>query len=138
MGVDVPPGGLTATALVTWLSGYDITPVYPGAYWPDSPDRLAVITMQPGAGLLLEGAMDAPAFQIRIRGGQNNPGDAEQIARAYDYVILTAAPLDLDGARVGVITRSGGAPAPLGGPDSAWRQEWTCTYVARVASYLPG
>src|SRR5207244_6815230 len=57
---------------------------------PDMPDRIGVVTPTSGPGQSLEGAADTVGFQMRIRGAQNNPGDAETLAYDADGRILGA------------------------------------------------
>ena len=109
------------------------TPIVPGPYVPDMPDRLIVLTATPGPGYVMEAAADAGAFQLRCRGRQNDPADAEQIAYAADSLILNAPfPARTGSGQVIVhVHRLGGTPAPLSGsPDDGDRYELTASYVA--------
>lgn len=118
--------------------GWDTTqesgaPVVPGPYILPSPDRLVTITGTSGPGWMLEGAADASGFQARVRGGQNDPDDAEALAFALDALIFGASfPVtSASGQKIIQVRRLGGTPSPLSGsPDDGDRTEFTCLYVA--------
>ena len=139
----LPTGGpvpLPAASLVAWLTrlGWDVrqefgAPILPGPYVPAEPDRLVIVTAVPGPGFVLEGDGDAGAFQARVRGGQNDQGDAEALAYLLDRLILGASfPVVTSSGQVIIhVHRLGGTPSPLSGtPDSGDRYEFTTTYLA--------
>ena len=131
---------LPTSALIDWLAslGWDDrqeygAPLFPGPYVPDSPDKCVVVTATPGPGYVMEAAADAGAFQARVRGPQNDPAAAEQLAYALDSLILGAQfPAVTSSGQVIVhVHRLGGTPAPLSGsPDDGDRYELTASYVA--------
>lgn len=129
--------------IIKWLEslGWDTTqesgtPFVKGPYVPDMPDRLAVISSTPGAGYILEAAADSTGFQARVRGGQNNQDDAEDLANSLDLLILNASfPAVVDGVTFIHVDRFGGAPAPLSGtPDSAERVEMVANYIVKAST----
>jgi hypothetical protein len=126
----------TTETVMTWLTGLGLTvPVINGAGTiPDMPDRICVVTPIPGVGLALEGVADTPGFQVRMRGSQNQPDDAENLALDADRRILGAAlPAAVGTTHLVWVTRSGGRPAPLSAaPDDGGRTEFVCTYLARI------
>ena len=130
---------LPTSDLIDWLTdlGWDTTqesgaPIVKGPYILKSPDRLVTITPMPGPGYMLEGASDAGAFQARVRGSQDNPDDAEDLAYALDSLILGAQfPADsTSGKTIIHVHRQGGTPSPLAsGPDDGDRTEFVCPYL---------
>ena len=122
--------------IITWLQGLGVAvPLYPGTQRiPEMPDRIAVVTPLPGAGLSLEGLADTPGFQLRVRGAQNSPDDCEAIAYDADKRILAAGfPVTIGAVRLTSITRSGGRPALLSPqPDAGNRTEMVCTYLTTI------
>lgn len=113
-----------------WLTAQGIdVPTLPGPDVPDAPDRLIIITLQPGAGFVVEQNMEMVAFQARIRGRQNDPADAQALAYDVDRAVCAASwPQTIGGLHVAVGTRTGGRPAPIGPLDSSRRQNWTGNY----------
>lgn len=103
----------------------DIT-VEPGPDLPDVPGRWVVLTPYGGPGLLLEGALDGRAWQVRVAGLQGNYDDAEAIANAIDVGLLSI----VAGNDLGVhgVQRVGGAPNPLLKDDSD-RWQFICSYI---------
>lgn len=134
----------TTTAIIAWLGTLgigkgltiDVT-VVAGPYVPKMPDTVAVVTTIGGVGEAMEGALDTPGFQLRIRGRQDptsRDASAEQLALGADRLIRTA-PLPKEvatGVRLLPVTRSGGRPAPLPTPDAGDRIEFTATYLTPV------
>lgn len=122
--------------IIGWLQGLGVAvPLYPGTQViPQMPDRIAVVTPTSGPGQTLEGAADTIGFQLRIRGAQNNPGDAETLAYDADTRILTAAcPTTVGPVRLVIVRRSGGRPTPLSAtPDTGGRTEMVCTYLTTI------
>ncbi len=127
----------TTTTIIGWLEGLGVTvPLKPGTgdtrEW-DLLDRVGIVTPTAGPGLFLEGAADTSGFQLRIRGAQNNPHDAETTALDADRRILTArTPVLVGSTRLLSVTRAGGRPTSLPSPDTAGRTEFTCTYLTRI------
>ncbi len=100
-----------------------------GPYIPEEPDKLVTVTMLPGTGYELEGAVDSPSFQLRVRSGQNTQTDAETLALSLDNAILNAKfPTVIDNTKIQVASRLGGAPAVLGPPDDGFRYDYVSTY----------
>lgn len=122
--------------IITWLQALGVeVPLYPGTQRiPDMPDRIAVVTPLPGAGLSMEGLADSPGFQLRTRGAQNSPDDCEAIAYDADKRILAAGfPAALGDVQLVSVARSGGRPALLSAlPDSGNRTEMVCTYLTTI------
>jgi hypothetical protein len=134
---------LPTADLIEWLAslGWDTaqetgSPILPGPYVPDEPDRVILATPTPGPGFTNEGATDVSGFQLRVRGGQNDQPSAERDALAIDALIFAANfPVTLPSGRViSRIGRTGGTPSPLSGtPDDGDRYEYICSYLC-VAS----
>jgi hypothetical protein len=126
----------TTSDVIGWLQGLGVTvPLYPGTQViPQMPDRIGVVTPTSGPGQSLEGAADTAGFQLRVRGAQNNPGDAEALAYDADSRILTAAfPATIGPVRLVAVRRSGGRPTPLSAtPDNGGRTEMVCTYLTTI------
>ena len=124
--------------IIGWLQGLGVTvPLYSGTQViPDMPDRIGVVTPTSGPGQSLEGAADTVGFQVRIRGAQNNPGDAETLAYDADGRILGAQfPATIGPVRLTAVRRSGGRPTPLSAtPDDGGRTEMVCTYLTTIMS----
>src|SRR5437763_12998599 len=122
--------------IVGWLQGLGVTvPLYPGTQViPDMPDRIGVVTPTSGPGQSLEGMADTVGFRMRIRGAQNNPGDAETLAYDADKRILGAQfPATIGPVRLTAVHRSGGRPTPLSAtPDDGGRTEMVCTYLTTI------
>lgn len=127
----------STTLLIDWLKPQ----IQSGArvFSGREPDngRVIVVTMQPGTGLQLEGLFDAPAFQIRCRGAENNYTDAENIALDVDSILLHAPTnFILGDVQVDYIGRVGGAPQALPFPDTSSRYTFTCNYYAVASTGL--
>lgn len=125
-----------ASDIITWLQGLGVTvPLYPGTQViPQMPDRIGVVTPTSGPGQTLEGLADTTGFQLRVRGAQNNPGDAESTAYDADSRILTSQfPTTVGPVRLVAVRRSGGRPTPLSAtPDNGGRTEMVCTYLTTI------
>jgi hypothetical protein len=113
---------------VTQESGY---PLLPGPEIITSPDQEVTLTPAGGPGYVTEeAALDAWAFQARLRGPQDSPVTAELAAQQLDWMLLTApTPQQVDGVTIAVITRLGAPPTVLPLDPSDRRTEFTCTYV---------
>lgn len=127
----------TARTVIDWLTGLGVDlPLVPGAVGqliPKMPDRLGVITVTPGGPLQTDGLVETPAFQVRVRGAQQDPYDAEVSVKAIDRLILFAPmPVTVDGCRLVSVTRSGGGPAALTGLSPGNRADFVCTYITRA------
>ena len=128
---------LTYSTLADWLVslGVDQTVLNQGPFIPKMPDELTTLTLLPGLGYTTEGALDNPSFQVRCRSGQNDQQSAEAAAFDIDSRIFRAQyPITVDGVRIVVVDRLGGAPAPLGPPDDAERIDYVCTYRAVIGT----
>lgn len=146
MPVMPPPPQLVFADLSSWLQGLvtaagtQIASSFPefneGPYIPEMPDELCSITLTGGTGYQMEGAADAPTFQIRIRSPQNNQSPAEQHANLLDKLIFEAKfPTSLaSGLQLLLVSRVGGAPASIGPPDDAYRFDYVCNYYAIIGA----
>jgi hypothetical protein len=116
--------------------GWDVTqetgyPLLPGPEIQVSPDRIVTLTPSGGPGYVTEeAALDAWAFQARLRGPANDPDAAELAAQQFDWYVLTArTPQPVDGVTISNIGRLGAPPSPLPLDPADRRFEFTCTYV---------
>lgn len=116
--------------------GWDATqetgyPLLPGPEVLAAPDREVTLTPSPGPGYVTEeAALDAWAFQARVRGPADDPLAPELAAQRLDWLILTApTPQVVDGVAVVSIGRLGSPPSPLPLDPADRRTEFTCTYV---------
>jgi hypothetical protein len=135
---------VSTTAFATWISGLYVTAGETvqvvrsrgiGEELPAKPDRLVIVARTGGPGLALEGAFDVPTFQLRWRGGQNDPDDAEQLADLGDRLLLEAPmPTTIDGHHVTLIDRTGSPPTEFR-RDTARRTHLTGNYFLRLARY---
>jgi hypothetical protein len=134
---------LSYTDIQTWLSSLipeeqakNFPPFFQGPYIIESPDRICTITLMSGAGYSMEGAADEPQFQIRIRSDQNKQSTAESDSYLLDMLIFQQRPPIklVSGMNLLLVTRVGGAPAPLGPPDGAYRFDYVCNYSATVGA----
>lgn len=124
--------------IIDWITGlgWDTReeagyPLVIGPYIPRSPDKMVIITGGDGPGFILDGAADASNFQVRLRGPQNDQFTASSQAALLDAMIFSALfPAMIDGVSIVHIHRVGSGPSPLGGgPDDAYRYEYTCNYL---------
>lgn len=107
----------------------------PGDPLPTKPDRMVIVARTGGPGWALDGAMDDVAFQLRIRGGENNYDDAEDLALSVDRAVLDSRwPQTIGGWTATIAQRVGGPPAFLV-RDPARRTHFTCNYVLSIARY---
>lgn len=142
---------LTTEDFVAWLqsqyntlaTGLELTVAFqPGPFVWETPDRLVTPTILGGAGYSGEELYDdRPSCQMRTRGAQGSQSDAEDLAWLIDRLLTldTTYPVSTPaGALIKVISRTGGAPAPLpGNPDSAQRYTYTANYLAIVGTLPP-
>lgn len=127
----------TTTLLIDWLRPQIQSEARLFAGREPDNGRVIVVTMQPGAGLQMEGLFDSPAFQIRCRGAENNYQDAENIALDVDSILLASpTSFDIGDVRVDYIGRSGGAPQALPFTDANSRYVFTCNYYAVASTGL--
>lgn len=139
----VTEGLFDTAAVIAWLrsiEAVDDLPIVPGAIGraiPDGPDRLAVVTLTSGGPERMQGLEDNRAFQLRIRGAQGDPWDAERLAITADRRIRFAAlPATVAGIRVFSVWRTGSGPAVLQpAPTSGLRAEFVCTYGCSVSTF---
>jgi hypothetical protein len=122
-----------------WGPPNEEAPLVPGPYVPKMPDRIVVVTATPGLGYQMDGAMDAPGFQVRVRGLASSDDiesytDAESLAFTLDRLIYDASfPVVIDGQAIVKVFRQGGQPAPLGpDPDDGDRYQFTTNYIIVV------
>lgn len=91
-----------------------------------------------GPGYLLEGALDVPTFQFRMKGAQGNPGEAftagEAFAKQVDDLMFVASnyPTTIGGRHVTKIGRIGGPPAFLLTRDR--QTHFTASYSFEIAT----
>ena len=136
----------SSTLLRKWLESHLTSGVKVYTDRMPNTGRAILITMQPGAGLEMEGLLDNPAFNIQCRGAENNYEDAEDIALEVDSIILNFGDLgfEMDDVVVQVLDRTGGAPAQIQVLDSANRFAFSCNYYAKPFTnigeydYAPG
>lgn len=129
---------LRTSDLIAWLEQQVNDPsitFVPGYYVPDMPDRIVIVTVTSGAPMATEElVIDRPTFQVRSRGAQNDPADAEKVAWAVDDAIrLAPFPATLPCGQLKAVARVAGAPTVLGPPDDADRTELTCSYLTALA-----
>lgn len=136
--------GLWDTAAVmAWLrsigadQGVDLVPGVIGQAIPDMPDRIGVVTDTSGGPTEADALIDTPAFQLRFRGAQGDPYDAQRLALTADKLILFAPlPMVIAGIRIYSADRSGGRPTALfPNPSPGLRSEYVCTYRCRVSMF---
>lgn len=140
------PPQLYYSDLQAWLqslitsAGPTVAETFPafneGPYIPEMPDELCSVTLTGGTGFQMEGAADAPTFQVRIRSQQNSQGTAERQLNVLDQLIFQAHfPTVLtSGLKLLLVSRVGGAPASIGPPDDAYRFDYVCNYYAIVGA----
>jgi hypothetical protein len=136
--VTIPAPTVAKTQLVIdWITslGWDVTqetgyPLVPGPEILASPDRLVTVTASGGPGFVTEeGALDAWAMQLRVRGPADDPLAPELAAQQLDLLLFTGAGLTVDGIRVAAATRLGSPPSPLPLDPADRRFEFTCSYI---------
>lgn len=109
-----------------------------GEELPHAPDRLVIVARTGGPGLAVEGAFDVVSFQVRFRGAQRDPDDAEALADLGDRLLVDAPmPALIDGHHVTVITRTGSPPTE-DRRDPAGRLHLTGNYLVHLARFGPG
>jgi len=124
---------LVAEVMRSWFETTFDRPTYLGPSLPDMPDDVIIITLMPGGGLVMEGLIDQPAFQVAVRGAQFGEVTADVKANQIDKALLWGDyPHTFWGGRVSSCTRTGGAPSPLGSFDKGRRAMYTCSYIVRV------
>lgn len=140
MPVD-PEGGIITAEVVAWLGGLlgPEWPVAEGPHLPDLPERIAVVTRTGGPGLRYEGAYDAVAFQVRVRGASAAPSgssgaDAERMAWRVDAELLSAQMPTIGGVVTLGWSRTGSPPTPE--EDSGDRVVMSTDYVVLAASVI--
>lgn len=135
----INPGRLLASDIADFLvaQGFPGVPSLDGKL-PAGPDKVIVCTRTGGPGLSLEGLIDNVSFQLRSRGGQNDPNSAETLAWTVDEMLVPpplSPPLThgMVGSQYVVqVQRVGGPPSFLL-LDSARRVHLTCDYIFSVA-----
>lgn len=119
--------------ITAWLTSLGLTTPAVDGYWvPPDPDRLILIMLAGGPGLLYERAYDRQAVTLRSRGLQRQPADAEALATQVDDLILSAVPPVTVGSKhVNDIDRL--SPPRFASADKALRSEFTATYLLTFA-----
>lgn len=99
----------------------------------EMPDRVVFVNQTGGAGESKERAFERATVQVRCRGAQNDPADAEALADQVDRALMDVAyPVTIGGRHVTSIQWVGGPPA-LVGRDDARRSELAASYVVEIA-----
>lgn len=123
---------LTVAKVAGWLNdrlSVDVADWNPNLGAPDAPDRIVLLTPAGGPGLRLDGAVDEQTYNVRSRGLQRDPEDAQQIAAEVDRLIDgTEGPITVGDVRVVALWRVGSPPAMLA-VDSAGRTHYSATYL---------
>lgn len=102
---------------------------------PSQPDRLVIVSRTGGPGLAREGAFDTPTYQIRWRGAQNDPDDAEALADMGDALLLEIpSPCFIAGRYIVKIDRTGSPPTELV-RDQGRRTHLTASYAVQLSRY---
>jgi hypothetical protein len=110
--------------------------IVPGPDDPDQPADLTVVcSVDGGAGLILDGALDNISWQIRLFGDQALYDSAEALAETIDLGLLSIPTGTYSGERVVTIQRVGGRPQHLLF-DDAERTQFVCSYFFDVESGL--
>lgn len=124
---------LVVSDVVTWLTSLGLTvPILDGYWVPPDPDRLILVTLAGGPGMLYERAYDRQAITLRTRGAQRQPADAEALASQLDTAILAVVPPTLVGTKhVNDIDRA--SPPRFALLDKAFRSEFAATYLVTYA-----
>ena len=119
--VDAVRSFLVASGITDLIvSGYDET---------ESPDRVVFVTPNGGPGEKRERTFEDVTVQIRCRGAQADPADAQALAAQVDAAMMSPHyPVAVGGLRVVSIVQAGGSPAIVG-RDDARRYECSATYV---------
>lgn len=128
---------LVLADVTTWLEALGITvPILDGAWIPPDPDRIVLVSLAGGPGMLYERAYDRQAVTLRTRGAQRVPSDAEALAAEVDDAVLSVIPPVAVGAgHVNDIDRV--SPPRFVAMDKAFRNEFSATYLFTVARPLP-
>lgn len=101
-------------------------------------DRHLLVTQIPGLqGFGVEGELDAPGFQFRVRAPRDDSAQAERDIEQLDYILLddTHWPFRLGDHHVLGVGRQGGPPTYLT-TDQQNRVSYVCNYWLQ-ASRLP-
>lgn len=97
---------------------------------PPTPATVVVISDTGGFGTEIEDAFDNPTFQVRCRGP--GPLIARDLAHRIDGLLLNQREsFSLDGVRVLMIGRTGGAPSFLDRADNDW-VTYSTNYFAKL------
>lgn len=139
MTVQPLPGQITSKDIADFLQaqGFPTFASRDGKL-PPMPNKVVVITQYGGPGFSEDGVFDNVSYQMRCRGGQNNPLSAEQMAWDLDGLLVpppASRPLapGLVGSQfVSRVTRAGGPPSFLL-LDTSRRTHFVCSYTFKVA-----
>lgn len=135
----------TADTAAAWVAAQGIRPGGPvhvdlvvpggaGMWFPDMPDRVAVVVPTPGGGLFMgEGQYDRVELQLFIRGPQGDPATAAQMAQAADRLLIRATvPAELpDGTYLLSVDR-GARPTPTERGRDGGRVTYAAIYTLEV------
>lgn len=101
---------------------------------PDMPDKVGIVTPEPGTGFLNDGLFESVGFRVEVRGSQNRVDDVKALATQVDRLIeFGDYPNQLWGSWVITAFRAGGGPSPRQ-LDNGRRVIFQCSYVAHEAT----
>lgn len=105
-------------------------------YPEEMPDRLVTVSLLPGLGLEMEGLIDNPVMQLRVRGPMNDYDEAEEFALELDRILtFSSFPVEFDGVYISRVRRSGGRPdTPFPDGDDGSRFILTSNYIVSVST----
>lgn len=125
---------LTVESVAAFLRSRGITEeIMHGEEEPEMPDRVVLLTPTGGPGGSKELVFEQASVQVRCRGNQNDPADAEALGDRVDRVLMgTIPPLVVGGRHVTSVQWLGGLPAVVG-RDDARRYQTSASYVFEIA-----
>jgi Bacteriophage minor capsid protein len=124
---------LTVADITAFLVASGITALIESGYeLVEQPDRVVFVTPNGGPGEKRERVFEDVTVQIRTRGAQNDPADAQALAAQVDGALMGPHyPITVGGHRVVSIVQAGGSPAIIG-RDEARRYECSASYVLDI------
>lgn len=119
--------------LAALLTARGITTTIVDTAFTAMPDLQVALVATGGPGTALEREFDQATIQVRVRGGQRDPGSAQQLMTQVDQALLNIAPpFQVAGRHVADVDYLGGPPAFLR-RDEAYRDELVCNYRLMIA-----